>query len=159
MLGFGKSKEHSLLAVCDGMVSDITSVKDDVFSKKILGDGFCQRPDGGIIRSPGEGKVVSVADTGHAYCIELVSGAEVLVHIGIDTVELKGEGFVPRVKEGDKVFPGAVIAEVDIELIENKGYDTTVVTLITNQDKIKELRVISENVKGGVSAAAVYKLK
>ena len=159
MLGFGKSKEHSLVAVCDGTVIPLDNVSDEVFSGKVLGDGCAVIPESNIIRSPGEGKIISVADTGHAYCIGLVNGLEVLVHIGIDTVELKGEGFLPQVKEGEKVYPGAVIAEADLEFIKSKGYDTTVVTIITNADALNSMSINEGEAKGGVSPAIVCKIK
>ncbi len=159
MLGFGKSKEHSIVAVCDGTVIPLDNVSDEVFSTKVLGDGCAIVPKSNIIRSPGEGEIISVADTGHAYCIGLVNGPEVLVHIGIDTVELKGEGFTPRVKEGEKVYPGAVIAEADFEFIKSKGYDTTVITIITNTDAVSSMSINSQEAKGGVSAAVFYKMK
>ena len=130
-----------------------------VFSDRILGDGCAIVPDGSAIYSPGEGEVMSVAETGHAYCIGLISGAEVLVHIGIDTVALKGEGFTKKVKEGEKVYPGKVIAEVDLELLRDKGYDTSVITIITNTDDVSKMAVNYADVKGGVSSSIVYKMK
>ena len=159
MLGFGKSKEHSIVAVCDGIVKSLDDVNDKVFSDRILGDGCAIVPHGNVICSPGEGEVISVAETGHAYCIGLVSGAEVLVHIGIDTVALKGEGFTKKVNEGEKVYPGKAIAEVDLDLLKNEGYDTTVITIITNTDDVGRMTVNYEAVKGGVSPSIVYKMK
>lgn len=157
MLGFGKSKEQSIVAVCDGRIVPLENVSDEVFSGKVLGDGCAILPNSNIIRSPGEGEIISIADTGHAYCIGLVSGLEVLVHIGIDTVELKGEGFIPRVKAGEKVYPGAIIAEADFDLIKSKGYDTTVITVITNTDAVSSMSINTGEAKGGVSSAIVYK--
>lgn len=158
MLGFGKKKEHTLFAVCDGTVFGLTEVADEVFSKKVLGDGFAQSPENGIIRAPAEGKIAGCAESGHAYCIESETGVEILVHIGIDTVELKGEGFEPRVKEGDKVRAGAVLAEVDLELLREKGYDATVITVITDSERVKAMRAESGAAHGGVSIALRYRL-
>ena len=158
MLGFAKGSKGTLLAVCDGEVFGVESVPDEVFSQKILGDGFAQKPDNGTIRAPSEGVIAEVAESKHAYCIEGADGAQILVHIGIDTVQLKGEGFEPKVKKGDKVRAGAVIAEVDLDLIKNKGYDSSVITLITNTEKAKSIRAETGAAQGGVSVVLRYKI-
>ncbi len=158
MLGFGKGNKGTLLAVCDGEVFSVEEVSDEVFSQKILGDGFAQKPENGTIRAPGKGIIAEIAESKHAYCIEGTDGAQILVHIGIDTVRLKGEGFVPKVNKGDKVRPGEVIAEVDIDLIKSKGYDTSVITLITNTEKAKSIRAETGHAQGGVSIALRYKI-
>ena len=158
MLGFGKKNEHTLLAVCDGSVFELPEVADEVFSEKVLGDGFAQNPENGVIRAPAAGKIAGIADAGHAYCIDADTGVQILVHIGVDTVELKGEGFSPRVKIGDEIHAGAVLAEVDFGLVHDKGYDPTVITIITDSDRVKSMCAEKGTAQGGVSIALRYKL-
>ncbi len=147
-----------LAAVADGELISIIDVPDEVFSQKILGDGYAIQLSSGSICSPANGTVTEVYDTGHAYCITSDDGLEILVHIGIDTVELKGEGFSPIVKKGDAVLIGSPLAVADLKLIRTRGYKTTTMVVITNTDAVKSFTISEKaNVRAG-DIALTYKL-
>ena len=122
----------NIMSPLSGEIVPIESVNDTVFSDKVLGDGCAVIPNDGKIYSPVNGKVTSVAETKHAYGFVSDDGIEVLVHFGIDTVKLKGEGFRSYVKEGSEVKVGDLIAEVDIDLLKSKNFDITTPVLICN---------------------------
>ncbi len=151
-------KEKYMAAIANGNILDISLVPDQVFSQKILGDGFAVIPSDGNFVSPVSGTVADVTETKHAYCITADDGLEVLVHIGIDTVELRGKGFEALVKAGDKVQLGTPLVRADLKLIEKEGYNTTSMVVVTNMDKVRSLK-ISENpsVKSG-DKAMMYKI-
>ncbi len=151
-------KEKQMASIANGSILDISLVPDQVFSQKILGDGFAVIPSDGNFVSPVSGTISDVTETCHAYCITSDDGLEVLVHIGIDTVELKGKGFEPMVKNGEKVKKGTPIARVDLKLIEEEGYNTTSMVVVTNMDKLSCLKVIENpSVKSG-EKAVIYKI-
>ncbi|MBQ7353635.1 MAG: PTS glucose transporter subunit IIA [Clostridia bacterium] len=131
-------KKNTILSPCDGEIVELKNVKDELFSSGLLGYGFGIKPTQGEVFSPIDGVVTNAFDTGHAYSIE-GDGIEVLVHIGIDTVELDGEGFSARVKQGDKIKRHSPLAYADLELITKKGYDTTTVVVIPTELKSPKL--------------------
>lgn len=144
-----------LLAPCDGKAIDITTLPDPVFADKILGDGFAVNPsseDKCDILSPIDGRIIDVQDSLHAYGIETPSGAEILVHVGINTVSLNGEGFKAHVKNGDKVKAGQPLCTADVALIHSKGLAASVVVLITNADEYKNFSIAYGECKGGETA-------
>lgn len=144
---FKKNKEEikvtpQLMAVQNGKVVRIETLPDPVFAEKMLGDGFAILPDNdGTIVSPVNATVEEVQDTLHAYCLHTTDGLDILVHIGINTVSLNGEGFVAKVKKGDKVKVGDVLAKVDLNFIKSKGFPTYTVVLITNIDDVKDFEI------------------
>ena len=95
-----------------GQTVPLEQVPDEVFSKKVLGDGLAIRPVEGKIYSPVNGEISSIAETKHAYGFTSDDGLEILVHFGLETVSLQGQGFTPHVKEGDRVKTGDLVAEV-----------------------------------------------
>ena len=115
-----------------GMCVSIVEMPDEVFSERILGDGIAVIPEKDEFFSPVDGEVVQVAQTGHAFCIKSNDGVEIMIHIGVDTVELKGEGFECFVKPGDKVKKGDKLATADIKMIKEKGYPLHTAMVITN---------------------------
>lgn len=119
-------------APVDGTVVALDGVPDRVFSSGILGKGFGIVPTEGVVRSPITGTVVTAMKTGHAYGIKSADGVEVLVHIGIDTVRMNGEGFRAVVSQGDCVTAGDILAEFDIAAIERAGFDPTTLVVVTN---------------------------
>lgn len=125
----------------NGKVIPINEVNDEVFSQKMLGDGVAIIPINGKVVSPVDGEVIQVFDTLHAYGIRSNDGVEILIHIGINTVELKGEGFKSFVSAGQKVKVGDKIAEVDLDLLKEKGYLLQTPVIITNLDVIKNIDV------------------
>lgn len=120
----------SVSAPINGKVIAIEKVGDEVFSKKVLGDGIAIIPSDGKIYSPIDGKVSTIASTNHAYGFTSDDGVEVLVHFGLETVNLKGDGFTPHVKVGDTVKKGDLVAEVDIRLLKDRGIDITTPVII-----------------------------
>ena len=151
-------KEKILSNVANGRIVELTKVPDDVFSKKILGDGFAVIPTSGNIFSPADGTITDVTDTLHAYCITTNDGLEILIHIGIDTVELKGEFFTPLVKTGDKIRRGEGIAYADIDGIREKGYNTATMVVITNTEKLREYTILEAKSQAAGTPALTYKI-
>ena len=117
----------------------------------MMGEGFAVEPIDGIIYSPVSGVVVSIFKTKHALGIKTSSGLEVMIHMGLDTVELQGKPFNILVKEGDKVTPDTQIAKIDLEQVKEAGKDPIILTLITNTndyvDNVKMLVPSGEEVK------------
>lgn len=118
-----------------GRVIDITEVQDDMFSDRLMGDGVAIEPEGDVIVAPCDGKVLLVPKTLHAVALESANGAEILVHIGIDTVELKGKGFTGHVKAGDMVKRGDKLISFDREYIQAEGKALVTPVVITNADE------------------------
>lgn len=131
--------EETLYAPADGKVVAITEVSDPVFSQKMMGDGFAVQPTNGTIYAPVAGTISSIFETKHAIGILTPGGAEVLVHMGLDTVELKGAPFEVLVSEGDTVTPETKIAVMDLEAVTAVGKQTDVLTVITNAEKVRQL--------------------
>lgn len=127
----------------------LDNVEDEVFSSKMIGDGIAVSPASGDFVSPCDGKVAGVAKTAHAYNIVSSDGLEVLVHIGIDTVELKGEGFEPKVSEGDEVKRGDALCRADLELIRKKGFSTVTPVVISNISDVSFFDTRSGSVEKG----------
>ena len=125
-------KKNSITNPVNGEVIPIEKVPDTVFSAKLLGDGFGVEPTDGEIYSPVNGKVVSIFPTKHAISIVTNDGLEVLVHMGIDTVELEGKCFNMLVKAGQKITNNTKIAKMDIPYILDKQKLTTIIVAFTN---------------------------
>ena len=135
---FSKKKELDLYAPITGELIDITEVKDQVFSQKILGDGVAIEPKEGVLYAPFDCEVIQLFHTLHAIGLK-AKDLEILVHIGMDTVELNGEGFKGFVNEGDHVKKGQKLIEFDIDYIKSKGKEATTPIVITNMDLVKSL--------------------
>lgn len=140
-------KKQTLLATCSGEVVKLEDVCDEVFSSGILGKGFAIIPSGNDFFSPVSGTVTNAYDTGHAYMITSKDGLEVLVHIGIDTVELDGEFFSPVVKTNMSVSQGDKLGYADTSNILSRGYDPITPIVITNPEKIENLKITYGKVK------------
>lgn len=144
----GKDKGNLIYAPCRGRVVPLAEVPDPVFADKVLGDGFA------VI--PADGEVAMVFDTLHAVTLTSTQGAEILIHIGLDTVTLKGEPFKAHVAAGDKVKKGDLLIEADLDKIEKAGLNTIIPVLICNTDDYGKISLQKE---GDVSAdEAVLKL-
>lgn len=113
----GERAVTTVVAPMTGELRPITAVPDEVFSQRMLGDGFCVFPTEGQVVSPISGSVMHLFPTGHAVGLQTADGIEVLVHIGIDTVKLQGQGFKAHVKEGAAVAAGDVLVEVDLDVV------------------------------------------
>lgn len=131
--------EETLYAPADGKLVAITEVSDPVFSQKMMGDGFAVQPTNGTIYAPVAGTISSIFETKHAIGILTPGGAEVLVHMGLDTVELKGAPFEVLVSEGDTVTPETKLAVMDLDAVTAAGKQTDVLTVITNAEKVRQL--------------------
>ena len=124
--------ETAIFTVAAGEVISITEVNDEVFAQKMMGDGYAVNPSSNTVVAPVDGTIQSVFPTKHAVGIKTPSGIEVLVHMGIDTVELDGEGFEIFVEEGQEVIAGDKIAEMDLASIKEAGKDTAIMVVFTN---------------------------
>lgn len=144
-----KKKTGSIFSVCNGQTVKLSEVPDPVFSERILGDGVALFPESSDIYAPVDGKIIQVFDTKHAYSILSDDGLEILVHIGLNTVELNGQGFKSFVKNGDTIKKGDKIAEINIEYIESMGCQLYTPIIITNLDKIQKIDVKEQCVKKG----------
>lgn len=150
MFNIFKKKEEYLSAPFAGEVIDLHQVPDDAFAQKMLGDGFAITPEEKLIKSPCAGEIVQIFSTGHAVGIQTEKGLEVLVHIGIDTVKLDGEGFEKLVKNGDKVEVGTPLIEVDLDFIKENAPSIETPVIITNMEKVKSVEVLEKGkVKSG----------
>ncbi|WP_353947468.1 PTS glucose transporter subunit IIA [Sporolactobacillus sp. Y61] len=129
-----KITEERIVAPVSGTAKDVTDVPDPVFSQKMIGEGMAVDPEPVTqqVVAPVDGEVIQLAETGHAFGIRSIMGEEVLVHIGLDTVELKGEGFRVLGKVGDHVKTGDPIIEADFAHIREKGKGIIVPVVITN---------------------------
>lgn len=140
MFGFFKKSnsisQKNIFALADGEIIDVTKVNDDVFSKKLLGESIAMKFNGESVClcSPVSGTLSFIFPTGHAFGIQTKEGAEILIHIGINTVNAKGEGFEPQKKQGDKVMVGDPIVKVNFNRL-SKQYDMSTMIIVTNSDQ------------------------
>ncbi|WP_100065490.1 PTS sugar transporter subunit IIA [Miniphocaeibacter massiliensis] len=137
---FKKNKIGKIRAIQSGKVINISEISDVMFAEKILGDGVALIPKSNDIYSPVSGKIDVIANTLHAYGIKTNDGLDVLVHVGLETIELKGKGFKPKVKVGDRVKVGDLLLTVDIDLLKDEGYEIITPVIITNMDDIEEIK-------------------
>ena len=132
--------EKELFTVATGEVIALTDVNDPVFSQKMMGDGFAVIPATGEVTAPLSGKIVSVFPTKHAIGMQTAEGAEVLIHMGLDTVQMSQPAFEILVSEGQEVVAGTTIAQMDLDAIKNEGKETTIVVVFTD-DKVNGLTI------------------
>lgn len=126
-------KEENIITVglvCQGDIVPIEEVRDEVFSSKVMGDGLAMYPSKGEIYAPFTGTINRVFSTKHAVGISHAQGPALLIHIGIDTVILNGQGFTCFVSEGDKVRKGDLLVKFDIDYIKSQKLDPTVIVLL-----------------------------
>jgi len=134
----------TLNAPVSGRVLSLEDVNDPTFSEHILGDGFAIVPEKGYIVAPADAVIASVPHTKHAISMTTDSGVELLIHVGIDTVELDGKYFNIPVSLGDHVNSGDVLIEADIESIKNAGYDIVTPVIVTNMEQYTSLSATAD---------------
>lgn len=142
--------EETILAPLSGRVAELSEVPDPTFSQKMMGDGLAIVPTEGEVVSPVDGEIVQFFHTKHAIGIRSLSGAEILIHVGLETVSMNGEGFEGHVKEGDKVKAGDKLITFNIDLIKEKAADIITPIVITNGENVESLnkKSIADAVKG-----------
>lgn len=138
--------EISITSPVEGKVSPLTEVKDPTFSQEILGKGAAIIPEKGVVYAPFDGKVDAVFETGHALGLVSEDGVELLVHVGIDTVNLKGKYFTPKKKSGDAMKKGDILLEFDIDKIKADGYDVTTPIIISNTEQFAKVKACEDKV-------------
>ena len=149
MFGFLKRKQREVYAPVDGQVVGLDQVDDEVFSQGLAGDGVAIKPVSNIFTAPISGKVSKIFATNHAYSIKSDKDLEVLVHIGLDTVNLKGNGFERLVNEGDEVKAGDGIIKVDLAYLGEHAKDTITPILISEESDVKMIEKKLKIVKSG----------
>ena len=141
MFDFLKKKTIAVLAPMEGELMPLSAVPDPAFAQEILGKGVAIKPEKGRVVSPVSGTVSQVFETGHAVSLTSAQGVEILIHIGMDTVALKGQGFTTVAKDGQHVESGDVLIEFDIEKITAAGYSIITPIIICNTDNYKTFHV------------------
>ncbi|MED4346282.1 PTS sugar transporter subunit IIA [Heyndrickxia coagulans] len=147
-------------APMSGKVVQIEDVPDEVFSRKMIGDGIAIEPDEGVVVSPVDGEVVQFFPTKHAVGLKTKSGLEILIHIGMETVALNGEGFEGFVQQGDRVKAGDKLVSFDLEQIRERAESIISPIVITNFDAVDTLTKTAEtSAKRGESVLLTVKMK
>ena len=138
MFNFFKNKKRKeILSPLSGECVPLEKVPDEAFSQKMIGDGVAIIPSSGHLVSPVDGTIIQVFDTKHAYTLKSDDGVEILIHIGIDTVKLNGEGFDCKVANGQHLKKGDLISEIDFKFISDKKLSTFTPIIFTNMDNFK----------------------
>lgn len=151
MFRFTKKKRAThIIAPISGHTVNIERVPDEVFSKKMLGEGIAIQTSGAEVVAPADGKINFIMDTGHAFGIILKNGIEILIHIGLETANLKGEGFRVLAESGAEVTVGTPIISLDRDYIESKGYSMITMVIISNSAgyRISDYTLASEVLAG-----------
>ncbi len=156
MFGFLKRKSREVKAPIDGMLVALEKVDDEVFSSKMAGDGIAIMPVGDTFVAPIDGVITKIFSTNHAFSIKNKQDLEVLVHIGLETVALKGEGFERLASEGDTVKAGDPIIKVDLTYIKEHAKDIITPILITDESKFDAIDKNDNVVKSGDTIMEVH---
>ncbi|MBS2969361.1 PTS glucose transporter subunit IIA [Metabacillus sp. KIGAM252] len=161
---FGKkeevSKEETVFAPMKGKLVTLEEVPDPVFSQKMMGDGAAIIPAEGKVVAPVNGEVIQLFHTKHAIGLRSETGMELLIHIGLETVSMNGEGFEAHVKEGDKVSAGDLLITCDLSLINEKASSTITPIVITNGDILESVeKAESQETDEGKTKIFVVKAK
>ena len=139
-----------------GTVLKMEDIPDPVFSQGVLGQCCGIDPVEGKVYAPVDGEVTQIADSKHAIGFIGPGGVEVLIHVGIDTVDMNGDGFAPQVKIGNKVKKGQLVLTMDLGKIKAAGHPTTVITIVTNSDDFASIDLVAAgDVEGGTGLLKV----
>ena len=151
-----EKKKEILLAPCTGKTVPLSTVPDEVFSGGLLGEGIGIEPADGKFYAPVDGIITSVTDSQHALTLMSANGTDLLLHIGVDTVRLAGEGFRLHVALGDRIQAGQPIADVDIDLIRSRGFSAICSLVVTEPEKIENTEYHPGDCTGGKDAIMSY---
>ncbi|GED73002.1 glucose-specific phosphotransferase enzyme IIA component [Brevibacillus reuszeri] len=139
-----QQQEVSFLAPLTGAIVPLSEVPDPVFAQQVVGDGVAILPTEGLLLSPIDGKVTHLFPTHHAIGLTTDSGLEILMHIGIDTVKLKGQGFTPFVAVGDQIKAGDKLIQFDTNILQEAGCPIVTPIVITNGDLVAEKNIVDK---------------
>lgn len=164
---FGKASEDkpavdplAVLAPAEGTVVPLNEFPDAVFSQGVLGPGCGILPTGGTVVAPFYGKVTQSIDTKHAVGVTSDAGVELLIHVGVDTVDMQGKGFKSSVTLGQKIRPGDPLIEFDREVIKAAGYSDAIAVIVTNSDEFSSVvRSATGAISPGEQLLKVEKVK
>jgi sugar PTS system EIIA component len=144
---FGKKEKlthEDVIVPLTGTIKPLEEVPDPVFSQKMMGDGIAIEPTEGEVVAPVNGEVVQVFPTKHAVGLRSEAGVELLIHVGLETVSMNGEGFTAHVAAGDRVKIGQRLLTVDLDLVKQKAKSTITPIIVTNGDAVASLQKTSE---------------
>ncbi|EPZ42893.1 PTS glucose transporter subunit IIA [Alicyclobacillus acidoterrestris] len=133
------AKEVTIYAPIDGEMVPLEDVEDPVFAQRMVGDGLAIRPSSETVVAPVQGTVTQLFPTGHAVGITTAQGLELLIHIGIDTVELKGEGFTKLVEQGAKIEVGTPLIRLQLDKLAGTAKSLVTPVIVTNMQRVQEL--------------------
>lgn len=153
------AKANTLVAPVSGKAMPLSEVPDPVFAEKLAGDGAAIMAEGDTVVAPADGEVTLIFKTKHAFAMTLENGLEILVHIGLETVSLDGEGFEQLVEQGTKVKAGTPLIKINREFILSKGLSLATPVLITNVDATKSISAVEAgNVVAGETALVNFEV-
>ena len=148
-------EKMTVMCPIDGKIVPMEQIPDQTFATGILGPGCGVEPTGGVVYAPFDGTITQVASTLHAVGMMSDDGIEVLIHVGMDTVEMQGKGFIGLVKEEQKVKAGTPLLKVNLETIRSAGHPTTTAVIVTNGDDLGSMTLVNQ----GNAAAGTPMLK
>ncbi len=152
-----KTDSLPIFAVCDGVVEDISGMADEVFSSRMLGDGYAIKPRSSLFFAPVSGKIMSISESSHAFTFHTEGGFDILVHIGIDTVRLKNGEITPLVSRGEVTEVGSPIARADLDAIRSQALDTTTAVVVTTSPHPCDYSLFPGEALGGKDIAMACK--
>lgn len=155
IMKFGPKDNSILVNPIKGEIKDLSAVPDEMFSQKMMGEGVCIDPSEGIVYSPCDGVVATIFKTNHAIAIAADNGSEVLIHVGIDTVKMNGEGFKGLVKNGDHVKTGQPLIEFDLALVKAKAKSHLTPFVVTNSADLDEVKILKTSGVAPVNASLI----
>ncbi|AKO91749.1 PTS sugar transporter subunit IIA [Priestia filamentosa] len=141
---FGKkTREENITAPLTGRIFSLENVPDPVFSQKMMGEGFAIEPTNGEVVAPIDGEIVQLFHTKHAIGLKTENGAEIIIHVGLETVAMEGDGFTAHVKEGSKVKKGDKLLTVDLEKVREKAKSTVTPVVVTNSADSEKISLVA----------------
>lgn len=153
-------KSYNLVAPVSGRILPLAEVPDQVFASKMAGDGVAIEAEGDLVVAPADGKLSFIFRTNHAFGMVLGNGVEILVHVGIDTVTLNGEGFERLASEGTMLKAGDPVLRIHREILVERGMSLITPVVISNADKVIELQAVGQEiVQAGQDVILKYRLK